>query len=72
MSSPVVHIEKIEYHTHNHIDVTELNHKIDHVIRDVHEVWDIVKELQDDPDGDLKTQILNKLDKAIEDIKKTV
>jgi hypothetical protein len=72
MSSPVVHIEKIEYHTHNHIDVSELKRKLDHVISDVHQVWDIVKGLQDDPDGEIKTKILNKLNKAIEDIKKTV
>jgi len=72
MSSPVVHIEKIEYHTHNHVDLVELNHKIDHVIRDVHEIRTIVYALQDDPEGEIKKQILNKLDKVIDDVKKTV
>lgn len=72
MSSPVVHIEKIEYHTHNHIDTTEILQKLNHIISDVHEIRDDVKTLKDDPDGDLKQQILDKLNNAIEDIKKTV
>lgn len=72
MSSPVVHIERIEYITHNHVDMGEVLGKLNHIISDVHEIRDDVKLLKEDPDGALKQQILNKLNALNEDIKKTV
>lgn len=72
MSSPVVRIEKIEYVVHNHVDMSEVTRKLNHIISDVHEIRDDVKLLKEDPDGDLKKQILDKLNALNEDIKKTV
>lgn len=46
MSSPVVHIEKIEYHTHNHVDMGEVIGKLNHIINHQHEIMSAVDDLK--------------------------
>jgi chromosome segregation ATPase len=46
MSSPVVHIERIEYVTHNHVDMGEVLSKLNHLIQHQHELMSLTDDLK--------------------------
>jgi hypothetical protein len=46
MSSPVVHIERIEYVTHNHVDMGEVLGKLNHLIQHQHEIMALIDDLK--------------------------
>lgn len=49
MSNPIVHIEKIDNHYHNHVDMEGVLGKLNHILNHQHEIMALI--------DDLKTQV---------------